>query len=315
MSYQVDRAHSFRFELSSTLGGIRTHTSRVSGEVTLSYTRPTSTQILRLSCLLFRRALCELPVLCVNSFFFLATARIAADPRFAPANQAGRNSRAELRSLSPTSFNRRSNSPPRHPGVSVAQPLLLTPSFEAAVLFSLPVGTIGPRLYFFELLPRSCRGRSLDRLFFLKASEHRTRTLPGSSPGRSTEVTRTFTTPESFCRGNQRPERHLALPFEPQQLAPLAGFEPATVVRSNSRLHHSANPCGGNHRPWSSYLSAALSLSFSNFRHWWESNPRPSEPDVTQAFTTPQTLDFFLRLLIISLVHYFSSAHTNSVTL
>jgi len=37
-------------------------------------------------------------------------------------NFAGRNSRAELRSLSPASFHRRSNSPPRHPGISVAQP-------------------------------------------------------------------------------------------------------------------------------------------------------------------------------------------------
>ena len=194
-----------------------------------------------------------------------APARIAAHPRFAPTNFedlcrggacparpppifAGRNNRAELRSLSPTSCHRRSNSSPRHPGVSVAQPLLLALIFEAAVLFSLPMGTIGPRLYFFELLPRSCSGRYLDRLFFLKASEHRTRTLPDSSPGRTTEVKRAFTTPESFCRGNQRPER-FALPFELQQLAPLAGFEPATVVRSSSRLHHSANPCGGNHRP------------------------------------------------------------------
>jgi hypothetical protein len=170
----------------------------------------------------------------------------AEGPRPASPIFAGRNSRAELRSLSPTSCNRRSNSPPRHPGVSVAQPLLLAPSFEAVVLFPVPVGTSGPRLYFFELLPRSCSGRSLDRLFNPKASEHRTRTLPGSSPGRSTEVTRTFTTPESFCRGNQRPER-FALPFELQQLAPLAGLEPATVVRSSSCLHHSANYCSGNH--------------------------------------------------------------------
>jgi hypothetical protein len=49
------------------------------------------------------------------------------------------------------------------------------------------------------------------------------------------------------CRGNQRPER-FALPFELQRLSPLAGFEPATVVRSSSCLHHSANSCGGNQR-------------------------------------------------------------------
>jgi len=43
--------------------------------------------------------------------------------------QAGRNYRAELRSSSSASFHRRCNSPPRHPGISVAQPIL-------AVLFS-----------------------------------------------------------------------------------------------------------------------------------------------------------------------------------
>ena len=282
----------------------------MSGEVTLSYTTSNLfTDPRPLLC-----ALCILRDFCLNSFIFLTTARIATVPRFAPANQAGRNNRAELRSLSSTSFNRRSNSSPRHPGVSLAQPLRLALSFEAAVLFSLPVGTISPRLCFFELLPRSCSGRSLDRLFFLKASEHRTRTLPGSSPGRSTEVTRTFTTPESFCRGNHRPER-FALPFELQQLASLAGFEPATVVRSSSHLHHSANPCGGNHRPRSNYLSAALPLSYSNFRHWQGSNLRPSEPDVTQTFTTPQTLGSFS--LPPYAVNFFTSSfgHTNSVTL
>ena len=106
--------------------GFEPTTSRVSGEVTLSYT--TSNLVTNP-----QPSLCSLRPsrpFCVNSFFFLATARIAADPRFAPANQAGRNSRAELRSLSSTSCNRRSNSSPRHPGVSVARPLL-------AVLFPL----------------------------------------------------------------------------------------------------------------------------------------------------------------------------------
>lgn len=218
-------------------------------------------------------------------------------PRPTPPKVAGRNNRAELRSHSPASCHRRSNSPPRHPGISVAQPLLAVLVWEPqpirAVPLPHPVGTIGPRLFLSELLLRSRSGRSLDRLFFLEASENRTRDLPGSSPGRSTEVTRTFTTPEFLCRGNPRIERHLALPFEPQQFAPLAGFEPATVVRSSSRLHHSANPLGGNHRPGSYYLSAALPLSYSDFHRWQGSNLRPSEPDVTQAFTTPQTLQSF----------------------
>ena len=99
------------------------------------------------------------------------------------------------------------------------------------MLFPVPVGTNGPRLYFFELLPGSCSSRSLDWPFNPRASEHRTRTLPGSSPGRSTEVTRTFTTPEFLCSGNRRPGH---------------------------------------------FLSAALPLSYSDFRRWWESNPRPS---------------------------------------
>ena len=202
-------------------------------------------------------------------------------PRPTPPKVAGRNNRAELRSHSPASCHRRSNSPPRHPGISVAQPLLAVLVWEPqpirAVPLPHPVGTIGPRLFLSELLLRSRSGRSLDRLFFLEASENRTRDLPGSSPGRSTEVTRTFTTPEFLCRGNPRIERHLALPFEPQQFAPLAGFEPATVVRSSSRLHHSASPCGGNHR-LGHFLSGALPLSDGSSRYRWESNPRPPDP-------------------------------------
>jgi hypothetical protein len=112
-----------------------------------------------------------------------------------------------------------------------------------------------------------------------------------SAPHRVTdEVTLLRAIPASLCRGNQRPERS-ALPFERQQLSPLAGFEPAPVERSNPCLHHSANPCGGNQRL--RFLSDALPLSYSNFRHRWESNPQLSDPDVTQAFTTPQTLESF----------------------
>jgi hypothetical protein len=48
---------------------------------------------------------------------------------------------------------------------------------------------------------------------------------------------------------------------------------------------------GGNHRLKS--LSAALPLSYSNFCRWQGSNLRPSDPAVTQAFTTPQTLQSF----------------------
>jgi hypothetical protein len=64
------------------------------------------------------------------------------------------------------------------------------------------------------------------------------------------------------------------------------------------------------------FLSVALPLSYSNFRHWWESNPQPPEPDVTRAFTTPQTLpSFFFPPYFTSLPHYSSSRHTHSVTL
>jgi hypothetical protein len=123
--------------------GFEPTSSRFAREVTLSYTTSNLVTNPRPLLSFLICALCELRALCVNSFFFLATARIAADPRFAPANQAGRNSRAELRSLSPTSCDRRSNSSPRHPGVSVAQPLLLALSFEAAVLFPFAAGITG----------------------------------------------------------------------------------------------------------------------------------------------------------------------------
>ena len=147
---------------------------------------------------------------------------------------------------------------------------------------------------------------------FLEASENRTRVLPDSSPGRSTDVTRTFTTPEILCRGNPRPERHLALPFELQQLAPLAGFEPATADRSSSRLRHSANPCGGNHRLGTYCLSDALPLSYSNFRRWQGSNLRPSDyrcnPSLHHAA-------IFSNFFVPSSLPCFSSAHTSSVAL
>jgi hypothetical protein len=148
----------------------------------------------------------------------------------AAANPAGRNSRAELRSLSPASCHRRSNSSPRHPGIPVAQPL-------PAVLF-LFRWEPSARVNCFELLPLA------------KQAGFETATSPVRTGALSwVEVTRTFTTPESLCRGNSRPERHLALPIELQQLASLAGLEPATAERSSSCLRHSANPCGGNQRP------------------------------------------------------------------
>jgi len=34
-------------------------------------------------------------------------------------------------------------------------------------------------------------------------------------------------------------------------------------------------------------------LSYSSLRRWQESNLQPSDPDVTRAFTTPQTLGSF----------------------
>jgi hypothetical protein len=54
--------------------------------------------------------------------------------------------------------------------------------------------------------------------------------LPRFSPGRSPEVKRTFTTPEFLAAGISGPGvLAFALPIELQQLAPLAGFEPATA--------------------------------------------------------------------------------------
>jgi hypothetical protein len=116
--------------------------------------------------------------------------------QFAPDKSepfAGRNNRAELRSLSSTSFNRRSNSSPRHPGIPVAQPIL-------AVLYPLPVGTVGPR-------------KLLELLLLTKQAGFEAATSPIRIRALSwVEVTRAFTTPETFCRRNQRPER-FALPL------------------------------------------------------------------------------------------------------
>jgi hypothetical protein len=64
-----------------------------------------------------------------------------------------------------------------------------------------------------------------------------------------------------------------------------------------------ASHCGGNQRQ--GYLSDALPLSYGSLRHRWESNPRLSAPDVTLAFTTPQTLPY--SSLLTSLPHYSSS--------
>jgi hypothetical protein len=55
------------------------------------------------------------------------------------------------------------------------------------------------------------------------------------------------------------------------------------------------------------YLSAALPLSYSNLRHWQESNLRPPDPDVTRAFTTPPTLEIFASLL--TSFYFFLRAH------
>src|SRR5262245_46457019 len=53
-------------------------------------------------------------------------------------------------------------------------------------------------LLLLELLPRVCSGPSLDPPS-PQTSENRSSQPPGSSPERSTEVTRTFTTPEILC--------------------------------------------------------------------------------------------------------------------
>jgi hypothetical protein len=59
-------------------------------------------------------------------------------------------------------------------------------------------------------------------------------------------------------------------------------------------------------------------LSYGGSRRRQESNLRPSDPDVTRAFTTPQTLES-LPYFIISLFPYFltsslpARAHTHSV--
>jgi hypothetical protein len=80
-----------------------------------------------------------------------------------------------------------------------------------------------------------------------------------------------------------------ALPTELQQLSLLAGIVGLVdVARAFATLQILAAGISS-----SGFLSDALPLSYSNSRHRWESNPRLSEPDVTRAFTTPQTLESF----------------------
>jgi hypothetical protein len=105
-----------------------------------------------------------------------------------------------------------------------------------------------------------------------------------------------------------------ALPTELQQRSLLAGIEPATVglvdvTRAFATLQILAAGISS-----SGFLSDALPLSYSNSRHRWESNPRLSEPDVTRAFTTPQTRIFFVTSLL-RCVFTSSFVHTRSVTL
>jgi hypothetical protein len=76
------------------------------------------------------------------------------------------------------------------------------------------------------------------------------------------------------------------------ELATFAIFT-AMLYRSNAYLHHTGIFCAGNRWPRLCCLSAALSLSYSDFRRRQESNLRPSDPDVTQAFATPQTFSSF----------------------
>jgi hypothetical protein len=84
---------------------------------------------------------------------------------------------------------------------------------------------------------------------------------------------------------------NFALPIELQQLSPLAGLEPATVVRSNSRLGHSAkHSAAGIIGPGICPLLYPLSYGSSRCRQ--ESNLQPSDPEVTRAFTTPQDRKF-----------------------
>jgi hypothetical protein len=92
-------------------------------------------------------------------------------------------------------------------------------------------------------------GNQRYTFFYLSYSFLRSRRLSKPQPSwfitktlYGVEVTRTFTTPESFAAGIGGPSAFTnALPFEPQQLSLLAGFEPATVVRCNACLHNAEN--------------------------------------------------------------------------
>ena len=65
------------------------------------------------------------------------------------------------------------------------------------------------------------------------------------------------------------------------------GIEPTTeVTRTFATLQTLAAGISG---PSNVAEPLLYPLSYSDSRHWQESNLRPSVPEVTQAFTTPQT--------------------------
>ncbi|HXY24590.1 MAG TPA: hypothetical protein VEI73_08065 [Candidatus Acidoferrum sp.] len=88
------------------------------------------------------------------------------------------------------------------------------------------------------------------------------------------------------------------------------GFEPTTLkgVRACATLQTFAAGIGGTGN-----LSGALPLSYSGSRRRQESNLRPPDPDVTRAFTTPQTLQSFFSLPPDVFTSLLPSADTYSV--
>src|ERR1700704_24406 len=115
------------------------------------------------------------------------------------------------------------------------------------------------------------------------------------------EVTRTFTTPETLCW------EQTAGAFSARCVN-----TPAFCLRRNSSLHHSTISCGGNQRP--RRVSLLYHLSYSDSPRWQDSNLRPSAYEVTHAFTTPQTLEFFPYFSASLLHNFLSRAHTHSVS-
>jgi len=160
------------------------------------------------------------------------------------------------------------------------------------------VGTIGPR-------------KLLELLLLTKQAGFEAATSPIRIRALSwVEVTRTFTTPETFCRGNQRRER-FALPLSYSGFRRRRDSNPQPfneVARAFTTLQ-SLRREAANRAFFQCAPGASANLSAAGFE---PVTSRPLAFEGTLFFTTPQTLESFSSPPYFA-ASYVSSRHTRRV--